>query len=196
MIYRLIPLLLFALALSASCTIRKRVHTGGYYIQWHKRHPQTKGHKETKELPPVATVDSAAVEKTEDTLVHAPVAVEEPVTDTIVHDPAAETEQPEKVAKVPKEKRPFEPLGVLAAKLLGLPVLAGILKDNSKDHQQEYMLGIAFLFLLAVCFFLGIVSMIYYLREPEIYRFNIWAIFAIIVPLFLFILLLTDAADL
>jgi hypothetical protein len=193
MIYRLIPAILFAILLCTSCTIQKRVHTGGYYIQWHKHHPQASGHRKKTKREPVAEVDSVAVKPVEDTLTEPEIA-QEPLADTVVRPVPDQPEKAETAAK--KRRRPFEPVGVLSAKLLALPVLAGILKDNSPTHAQDYMLGIAFLFFLSICFFLGMLSMIYYLRDPKAYRFNIWAILAILVPLFFFVALLLDYAAL
>lgn len=182
----LIILFLFLLLLPA-CTIRRRVHTRGFYIEWHKRYKKVHAEKETVKLP----------DAVEDTLAEAePDSVSIPETlvirDTLVQDSVAE--RPDWKEKTPKEDRKFEPLGVFSAKLLLAPLLVAVLDDKAEDKRMDFWLSVVFLVLLALCLVLGTISMVRYLRNPRAYKFNIWAILAILIPVTFAILVIMDVA--
>ncbi len=160
------------------CSIQKRQHTGGYYIQWHKRYHSSEGKREKQKLQ-----DTIADVVDLDTIVERDTIIAEVKIDSIVSndEPIAKHE---KLPPLPRKERKFEPLGVLAFKILLGDVLVGILGENSADHKTIVQLEILFLIILLISFVLGVVSMIRYLRNPRHYRFNIFAIIAILVPLF------------
>jgi hypothetical protein len=181
----LVAFLLFTLA--TGCTIEKRMHTGGYYIQWHKRHRHPDAEKEKPRL----AEEPAEDEKTEDTLTETieevtEVAVDSVTVDSVAHRPDAE------VTDLTREKRRFEPLGVLSVKLLVADFLIALLKDHAEAPEQDLLLGIALLAVLILALVLGIVSMVRYLRNPKAYKFNIWAILAIPAALFFLVVYIMD----
>lgn len=190
---------LVIVALLTGCSIEKRHYRGGYYIKWHKRNAgsrnQAKAEKET---------DTAVVVVLEDTIPAIRVE-EEPVVSVPdeIRPPApldsAEVSQEEERVKpedLPKEDRKFEPLGILSSKLLIVDLLLMLLGELSMSPRQYTLFSAVLLGCLILGFVLGIISMVRYLRNPRHYKFNIWAILGILVPLLFFILMLTGTASL
>lgn len=190
---------LVIVVLLAGCSIEKRHYRGGYYIKWHKRNAGVKNHaKVAKET------DTALVVVVKDTIQVIRTEVEEPVVQvpderhTIPVDSAEVSQEEERVkpADLPKEDRKFEPLGILSSKLLIVDLLLMLLGELSMGPRQYTIFSAVLLGCLIIGFVLGIVSMIRYLRNPRHYKFNIWAILGILVPLVFFILMLIGTATL
>lgn len=183
----------FSLLLCTSCSIEKRMYRGGYYIQWHKRKSHVVARTEKTERPEVA--DTVLAEETADTLAPQPaIVVQETVADTTITD--RQVKHRATRDRTPKKDRKFEPVGEWSAGTLVPAFLVAMLKDQSDNRQQSIVLGIVFLLILSLSMVLGIISMVIYLRDPDKYRFNIWAILGIVIPLFFFIALLSDGVDL
>ena len=185
--------------LLVGCSIEKRHYTGGYYIKWHKRNVgsknQAKAEKETDTALVVIREDPVVEEPTEvDTVSVVPDQEEvSPQIDTVNVSVKEERVKP---PDLPKEERKFEPLGVLSSKLLIVDLLLMLLGEASMSHRQYTVFSAVLLGFLILSFVLGIISMVRYLRNPRHYKFNIWAILGILVPLLFFILLLTGTATL
>lgn len=164
-------------SLCTMCTIRKRVHQGGWYIEWHKKAPRKSDNTAVSELPSTAPDTVSAV-------------VEDTISEQL-QTASTDTEAPleEQVSKSKKDRdtvhKPFEPLGVTAAKLLVTPVIIAWLDDQSQgqETQAHFTLSMLFVIAMALCFVLGIISMVRYLRNPKAYKLNIWAALAILIPL-------------
>ncbi|MES2556120.1 MAG: hypothetical protein V4604_08225 [Bacteroidota bacterium] len=188
---------LMIVVLCVNCSIEKRHYTGGYYIKWHKRHAgsrsQAKVEKHSDTSLVVLVEDTISVVLAEDTISAIADREEEPEV-----GPADDAEKKEhaKPADLPKEERKFEPLGVLSSKMLVVDLLIMLLGEISMTHRQYTIFSAVLLAGLILAFVLGIISMVRYLRNPRHYKFNIWAILGILVPLLFFILLLTGTAAL
>lgn len=178
-------LILVLFALCTGCSIEKRVHTGGYYIKWHKHYKGSKNEakveKETDTTSTVLLEDSVSAIPDE-------IEVPDPEIDSV--SSSDNKQERAKLEPLPRKERKFEPLGVLAFKILCADVLIGIIADNTHGAVQEVRYVVLFLLIMAVSLVLGIISMIRYLRNPRHYRFNIFAIVAILVPLFFFTMLI------
>lgn len=188
--HRIIFIFFLVFLVIGSCTIRKRVHSRGYHIEWKKRYRESHSRREKKE--PEHVEDTLAIEAAEepDTLIVSSDTLMEP----IVHEPIIDS-----IAEKPEVKdttdRHFERIGILSTEMLAPALLVGLLDDetNTDQYRRDFWLSVLFLAVLALMFVLGIVSMVRYLRNPKAYKFNIWAIIGLLIPLVIFIALLAGA---
>jgi hypothetical protein len=187
--HRIIFILFFSFLLIGSCTIHKRVHSRGYHIEWKKRYRESHSRREKKELEKVE--DTLAVETTEeaDTLIVSSDTLIDPMLSEPIIDSIAE--KPEKDST----DRKFEKVGVLSAGMLFPAFLVALADDetNTGDYRRDFWLSVALLAILALMFVLGIVSMVRYLHNPKAYKFNIWAIIGLLIPLAVLIGVLSGA---
>jgi len=191
MLFHRIILVVFLVVLATgSCTIHKRVHSRGYHIEWRKRYhePRAKcGEKSVEPVEDTLTIETVGEADTlvpsSDTLAAAPVY--KPISDSIAEAPEKDT-----------TGKKFEKVGVLSASML-FPAFLVALADDEADatykYGRDFWLSVVLLAILALMLVLGIVSMIRYLRNPKAYRFNIWAIIGLLIPLVVFIALLAGA---
>lgn len=156
------------------CSIEKRVHTGGYYIKWHKHYKGSKNEvqieKESDTSSTVLLEDTSSVPDKVEEL--------EPQIDSVPD--VSDKREEEKPVPLPKVDRKFEPLGVLSFKFLIGSVLTAFLGDTTSTHQQYVITSSLFIVLIGMAFILGIISMVRYLRHPRQYKFNIWALISIL----------------
>jgi len=181
------------------CSIEKRHYTGGYYIKWHKRHVGSRNHakaeKETDTTLVLVRQDSVAEVLVEDTVLIV-ADQEELVSPTLDSVAIPQKEKRIKPADLPKEQRKFEPLGVLSVKVLLVDFIVALLSDTTSDHKQYVVYSALILVGLLLAFVLGICSMVRYLRNPRHYKFNIWGILGVLIPLLFFILMIIGTAAL
>ncbi|ASS49930.1 MAG: hypothetical protein A3D31_10155 [Candidatus Fluviicola riflensis] len=188
---------LMIVALCVNCSIEKRHYTSGYYIKWHKRHAssknQAKAEKQSDTSLVVVAEDTVLVIPVEDSIPAIAQQEEKPEVDAVDDSEKKEHVKP---ADLPKKERKFEPLGVLSSKILVVDFLIMLLGEMTMTPRQYTIFSAVLLAGLILAFVLGIISMVRYLRNPSHYKFNIWAILGILVPLLFFILMLTGAATL
>jgi len=161
-----------------SCSIEKRLYGRGYHVTWHKRYSKTKGNEKEKKLEPVETAEEESVDSLE-------VVPENPAADSLqLSKEEKKKARKEKYPDLPREERKFEPLGVLAFKILLINIPIGLIGENATDPRVVAQMEIIFLFILIIAFVLAIISMVRYLRNPKHYKFNIFAILVILIGLF------------
>lgn len=183
---------LVMVALLAGCSIEKRHYRGGYYIKWHKRHSgsknQAKAEKEIDSSLVVIRKDSVVLDPLEADTVSIIANQEEEVSQQV--DTVDESDQEEQLKPVdlPRKKRRFEPLGVLSSKILLINVVLALIIETTLNHNEYRFYLVLFYAVLIVVFITAITSMVRYLRNPRHYKFNIWAIIGILVPLFFFVI--------
>jgi hypothetical protein len=167
-------LVLILVGILISCSIEKRVHTGGYYIKWHKHY---KGSKDPEQVEKESDTSSTVL--LEDTSSVPDKAEElEPQIDSVPD--VSDKQEKVKPDHLPRADRKFEPLGVLSFKFLIGSVLTAFLSDTTSTHEQYVITSSLFIVLIGMAFILGIISMVRYLRHPRQYKFNIWALLSIL----------------
>lgn len=175
----------FSLLGIVGCSIEKRVHTGGYYIKWHKHYKGSKNEAKAEKY-----VDTSSTVFSEDTVSVPDDVVEfEPQVDSV--SSVSDKQERTKLDPLPKKERKFEPLGVLAFKILLAVVPVGIIGDHKHVPATVARYEYLTVLIMLVSLILGIVSMVRYLRNPRHYRFNIFGIIAIVIPVIFFLMLLT-----
>ncbi len=165
------------------------MHGRGYHISWNKKYSRVKNdevkkHLEEEEVAEEEIIDTLSASSNEETLIE-----EEPITppetdSTEISKEDRKTERAQKYPDLPRAERKFEPLGVLAFKILLLNIPIGIIGENAVDARVIGQCEFMFLTILILTFILAVISMIRYVRNPKHYRFNIFAIVVILVGLF------------
>src|SRR6218665_2332276 len=178
--------ILILLIFANSCTIEKRLHGRGYHISWNKRYSRVKNDASKKKLEEEVVIEEETIDTLE-SLANEETVVEEEqpqIDSTDFTKEARKKERAEKYPDLPREERKFEPLGILAFKILLINIPIGIIGENAADAKIVGQCEIIFLAVLLVSFFLAVISMIRYFRNPRHYRINIFPFIVILVGLF------------